>query len=107
MSSIKASNLKEGRTLLTLFETQVFISFILSTLMIFLQLPITVSLLINLIFTILTLIYAGNVFGRGWPNDSWCYAYRYPNYPNTECIQLRMAARILIGIGGGLGFFIG
>jgi hypothetical protein len=74
--------------------------------MIFLQFPIVVNLLIYLIFTILAFMYAGNVFGRGWPEDNWCYSYRYPNYPD-KCTQLKIAARILIGIGGGLGFLIG
>jgi len=90
--------------------TCVFISFVLSTFMIFFQFPIIVSLLINLIFTTLAFLYTGNVFGRGWPDDSWCYTYRYPDYPDypdTQCRQWRMVARTLISIGGGLGFLVG
>jgi hypothetical protein len=75
--------------------------------MIFLQLPIIVSFIINLIFAILALVFAGNVFERGWPNNNWCYDYRYPNSPDKQCKQFIEATKILIGIGGGLGFLIG
>jgi hypothetical protein len=93
--------------LLTLFETQVFISFILSTFAIFLEIPIMVNLLIDLILTVLVLIYAGNIFGQGWPDNNWCYDFRKPNYDNSTCLQWRGVTRILMGIGGGLGFLIG
>jgi hypothetical protein len=69
--------------------------------MIFLQLPIIVNLFIDLILTILILVFAGNVFGQGWPDNGWCYVF------DTQCIQWRVVARILMGIGGGLGFLVG
>jgi hypothetical protein len=54
-------------------------------------------------------VYAGNIFGSGWPDDSWCYSYRYPypDHPNPKCERMKFIVRILVGIGGGLGFLIG
>lgn len=76
--------------------TCLFISFISSTLMIFLQLPIVVSFITQFVFSILTLVFAGNVFERGWPGNGWYYDYRW-----------KETASILIGIGGGFGFLVG
>jgi hypothetical protein len=78
--------------------------------MIFLQLPILVAMVIDLVMSILILIYSGDVFGYGWPDTDWCrrdYWRGGPNEPNAECLYTVKVARILLGVGGGLGFVIG
>jgi len=85
-------------------------SLILSTLLIFLQLPVIISFIINLILAILILIYAGNIFGGGWYKTDWCPIYYrpgYPNNPDAHCRHLQVAVKVLIGVGSGLGFLVG
>lgn len=84
-----------------------FVSLILSTLMIFLQLPIIISFTINLILAILILIYAGNIFGGGWPRSDWCYDYYGNPYGIAQCIHLQVAVMALMGVSSGLGFLVG
>jgi hypothetical protein len=78
--------------------------------MIFLQLPIIISFIINLILAILILIYAGNIFAGGWFRSDWCPIYYRPGYPNPQdahCRHLEVAVKVLIGVGSGLGFLVG
>ncbi|PVH83938.1 hypothetical protein DL98DRAFT_91209 [Cadophora sp. DSE1049] len=85
-----------------------FISLILSIVMIFIELPIFFSLIIDIIFPILILIYSGNIFGYGWPDRNWCYEYyREPVKTDPHCLHMRGIVRILMGITGGLGFVTG
>jgi hypothetical protein len=86
------------------------VSLILSTLLIFLQLPVIISFTINLILAIVILIYAGNILGGGWFKSDWCPSYYRPGYPNNQdakCKQLQVAVKVLIGVGSGLGFLVG
>jgi hypothetical protein len=79
--------------------------------MIFLQLPIIISFIINLILAILILIYAGNIFAGGWFKADWCPVYYRPGYPgypaDVHCRHLEVAVKVLIGVSSGLGFLIG
>ncbi|KAL5327567.1 hypothetical protein ACEPPN_005267 [Leptodophora sp. 'Broadleaf-Isolate-01'] len=85
-----------------------FVALILSIVMIFIQLPIFFSLVIDIVFPILILIYSGNIFGNGWPDANWCYEYyREPRIPNPKCLHMRDIVRILMGVTGGLGFVTG
>ena len=67
-------------------------------------------MVIDLVMPILILIYSGDVFGYGWPDINWCH-YDYwrggSNEPSAECLYTVKVARILLGVGGGLGFVIG
>lgn len=75
--------------------------------MIFLQLPVIISFTINLVLTILILIYAGNIFGPGWPRSDWCYDYYRNPYGIPQCIHFQVAVMVLMGVGAGLGFLVG
>ncbi len=75
--------------------------------MIFVQLPIIVLALINLIFTILFLVFSGDLFGFGWPNEYWCTDYADPYQRDPRCMDLKLVITILVAIGGGLGFLVG
>ncbi len=78
--------------------------------MIFVQLPILIGMVVDLVMPIVILVYSGNVFGYGWPEQNWCrYDYwrggRYE--PSPECLYKMNVARILFGVSAGLGFVIG
>jgi len=76
--------------------------------MTFLQLPILISLIIDLVLPILIFIYSGNIFGYGWPESHWCdYDYYDGRPPSAECVRSRTVARILMGISAGFGFVVG
>jgi len=83
------------------------ISSILSTLMIFLQPPITVNLLIDLILTISILISAGNAFRFSIPDQRWCFNPYNNQRFDAQCMKLIQATKILIIIGSGLSFLVG
>ncbi|KAK0113477.1 hypothetical protein ONS95_013734 [Cadophora gregata] len=85
-----------------------FISLILSMVMIFIELPVFFSLVIDIVFPILILIYSGNIFGYGWPDRNWCYEYyREPMKTDPHCLRMRGTVRILMGVTGGLSFVTG
>ncbi|KAH7379831.1 hypothetical protein BKA64DRAFT_686446 [Cadophora sp. MPI-SDFR-AT-0126] len=85
-----------------------FISLIISIVMIFIQLPVFCSLIIDIIFPILILVFSGNIFGYGWPDRNWCYEYyREPMKTDPHCVHMRGIVRILMGVTGGLGFVTG
>ncbi|KAH7327087.1 hypothetical protein BKA65DRAFT_509908 [Rhexocercosporidium sp. MPI-PUGE-AT-0058] len=85
-----------------------FVALILSTVMLFIQLPIFFSLIIDIVFPILILVFSGNIFGNGWPDRNWCYEYyREPRLPDPQCLYMRDIVKILMGVTGGLGFISG
>ncbi|KAG4438623.1 hypothetical protein IFR05_005906 [Cadophora sp. M221] len=85
-----------------------FVALILSIVMTFIQLPIFFSLVIDIVFPILILVYSGNIFGNGWPDANWCYEYyREPRTQDPKCLHMRDIVRILMGVTGGLGFVTG
>ncbi len=76
--------------------------------MIFLQIPILLSLVINITFPILILVFSGNVFSSGWPDTQWCFDYyREPRVADPQCIRMRDIIRITAGVTAGLGFIVG
>lgn len=73
-----------------------------------LQLPILISLIIDLTLPILIFVYSGNIFGNGWPESRWCdYGYYNREPLSAECVHSITVARILMGISGGFGFVVG
>ena len=78
--------------------------------MIFVQLPILISMVVDLVMPILILVYSGNVFGLGWPVENWCpFRYVRPGEMerSPECLHAVNVVRILFGVSAGLGFVIG
>lgn len=105
-------NLSRGTRLVPLPERpnilQTFVALILSIVMIFIQIPIFLSLVIDIVFPILILVYSGNIFGNGWPDANWCYNYYpEPRIPDAKCLHKRDLVRIVMGVTGGLGFVTG
>lgn len=92
--------------------TQLFINFVLSTPTIFLSLPIWLNLASHLSMSIVVLVFSGKIFGRGWPDDSFCRRWNGPpDYGFTpgprKCFRQRDIIRINMGVAAGFGILIG
>jgi hypothetical protein len=88
------------------------VNFVLSAPTIFIQLPILISMAVNIVMSTVILVFSGKIFGDGWPTSTFCQRYsRYPDYkplPVTpECEKARDVVRIMMGISAGFGFIIG
>lgn len=91
----------------------ILIAFIFITLNIFIQLPIVINILSDLVLSIVILIYATRVLSVGWPRQrDWCPSrdryYDDPGVPaDPRCLRFLSVSRILIGVSTGLSYVVG
>jgi hypothetical protein len=88
------------------------VNFILSVPTVFIQLPILITIAVNIAMSIVILVFSGEILGPGWPDSSFCRRWRsYPDYgydpPTLECKQARNVIRITMGVSAGVGIVIG
>ncbi|RDW79393.1 hypothetical protein BP6252_04031 [Coleophoma cylindrospora] len=90
-----------------------FVNFLLSLPAVVLQLPILINLAIEIAMSIVTMVYAGRLFGNGWPDSSFCRRWnrdeaRWTPLPDTpECVESRDVIRIMVGVAGGVSIIMG
>ncbi|KAH8599471.1 hypothetical protein B0O99DRAFT_611109 [Bisporella sp. PMI_857] len=89
-----------------------FVNFILATPTIFLAFPIWINLANQFAMSIVVLVFSGKIFGRGWPDSSFCRRWSgppdYRELPGTyECRHAKGVIEILMAVAGGVSFIIG
>ncbi|KAH6682768.1 hypothetical protein B0J14DRAFT_647001 [Halenospora varia] len=92
-------------------EVCILISLIISTITLFIPIPLIANILLDFICPIVLSIYTARIWQRlNWPNANWCQDRMYydpePGPPPPACRYLRVTAKGLMGSGAGLNFFV-
>ncbi|KAF4615869.1 hypothetical protein G7Y89_g15248 [Cudoniella acicularis] len=97
------------------------VNLLVSIPLLFLQIPIFISTTTNLIFSIFVILYSIPVLSYGWPQESKCRiwvpvpsdpqdpygSHGHFSGPTEECLSALQVLRIIMGVGAGLGIFVG
>jgi len=88
------------------------INFIFAIPAIFIDIPIWLNLASNLALSIVAFVFSANIFGRGWPDSSFCRRWAGPpNYgqlpAEPKCLEGRSVIMVCMAVAGGVGMLVG